>query len=326
MTKKLKVLSLFTGIGSPEKGLENLGVDYELVGFSEIDKNAIKAYCAIHGVDESLNVGDVTKLDETTLEDFDLMTYGFPCQSFSVAGKKLGFEDEEKGGLFFDSMRIAKEKKPKFMIAENVKGLVIHDKGNTFKTVLSTLEDIGYNNYYKVCNSVDYGIPQARERVFIVSIRKDIDNGRFAFPQGSGLNGKTMADFVDLNNTNRHTKQSIKKYFDSKYHKDYQSKNGIVKVFDGCAQGYFSSSFSQNRIYSVFGVCPTLTTGHDSPLIYEVGGLLTGEERYLLQGFTKEDYEKASKVCSEGALSKQAGNSITVDVIQAILHSLLTME
>lgn len=105
MTKKLKVLSLFTGIGSPEKGLENLGVDYELVGFSEIDKNAIKAYCAIHGVDESLNVGDVTKLDETTLEDFDLMTYGFPCQSFSVAGKKLGFEDEEKGGLFFDSMR-----------------------------------------------------------------------------------------------------------------------------------------------------------------------------------------------------------------------------
>lgn len=322
MQKKIKVLSLFSGIGSPEKGLKNLGVPHELVGFSEIDKNAIEAYCAIHGVDKSLNIGDITKLDETTLPDFDLMTYGFPCQAFSVAGKKLGFEDKEKGGLFFDSMRIARHKQPKFMIAENVKGLVIHDNGNTFKTILATLEDVGYNNYYKVCNSVDYGIPQARERIFIVSIRKDVDTGDFQFPDGKNK-VTSMKDFIDFSINGRHRKKSIEPYFDPMFHKNYESKTGIIKVFDGVAQGYFTSSFSQNRIYSVEGVAPTLTTGYDTPLIYELGGLLTSKERYLLQGFTTQDFEKASQVCSERQLAKQAGNSITVNVIQAILEELL---
>ena len=172
--ENIKVLSLFSGIGAFEEGLKNLGVDYELINYCEFDKPIAKAYSLIHNVDIKMNLGDITKVDETRLGDFDLMTYGFPCQSFSLAGKKLGFDDPDKGNLFFESMRIAKYKKPKFMIAENVKGLIMHDKGTTFKTVLNTLEDIGYNNYYKVFNSSYFGIPQARERIFIVSIRKDI--------------------------------------------------------------------------------------------------------------------------------------------------------
>ena len=150
---KLKLLSLFSGIGAFEEALKNIGVDFELINYCEFDPQIAKAYSLIHNVSEDLNLGDINKVDETKLEDFDLMTYGFPCQSFSAQGKRLGFEDETRGNLFFESMRIAKHKKPKYMVAENVKGLISHDKGNTFKIILETLESIGYNNYYKITTS-----------------------------------------------------------------------------------------------------------------------------------------------------------------------------
>lgn len=188
----MKVLSLFSGIGAFEKALDNLGIDYELVGFSEIDKYAVKSYCAIHNVDESMNLGDITKIDEKTLpKDIDLLTYGFPCQDISLAGKQKGLFNADgtqtRSGLFFEALRIIEETKPKVAIAENVKNLTSKKFKLQFEIVLKMLEAAGYNNYWQVLNAKDYGIPQNRERVFIVSIRKDIDTGFFQFPEGFPL-------------------------------------------------------------------------------------------------------------------------------------------
>lgn len=183
----LKVLSLFSGIGAFEKALTNLSIPYELVGYCEIDKYASKAYSAIHNVSEDMNLQDVTKIDFLSVEDdVDLITYGFPCQDISNAGKQRGFTDEEgnrtRSGLFFEALRIIEDYQPKFAIAENVKALTSKKFTNEFKTVLDSLDEVGYNNYYQVLNAKDFGIPQNRERVFIISVRKDIDKG-FSFPQ-----------------------------------------------------------------------------------------------------------------------------------------------
>ncbi len=190
--ESMKVLSLFSGIGAFEKALDRLGVSYELVGFSEIDKYAEASYCAIHGVDKSLNLGDITKVDGQALpKDIDLITYGFPCQDISLAGKQKGLFNEDgsqtRSGLFFEALRLIEDTQPKVAIAENVKNLTGKSFKAQFEIVLKSLEDAGYNNYWKVLNAKDFGIPQNRERVFIVSIRKDIDNGKFTFPEGFPL-------------------------------------------------------------------------------------------------------------------------------------------
>lgn len=183
----MKVLSLFSGIGAFEKALDRLNINYELVAFSEIDKYATKSYCAIHGVDESMNLGDITKVDENSLpKDIDLITYGFPCQDISLAGKQKGMFNDDgtqtRSGLFFEALRIIEATKPKIAIAENVKNLTGKKFKEQFELVLKSLEEAGYSNYWKVLNAKDYGIPQNRERVFIISIRKDIDKG-YEFPE-----------------------------------------------------------------------------------------------------------------------------------------------
>ena len=165
--------------------------NWKLINFSEIDKYAVTSYCAIHNIDEELNLGDITGIEETRMKDFDLITYGFPCQDISLSGKQKGFTDKEgnktRSGLFFDALRIIEEKKPKIAIAENVKNLTSKKFQKEFDIVLTSLNEAGYNNYWKVLNAKDFGIPQNRERVFIVSIRKDIDNGMFEFPNGFEL-------------------------------------------------------------------------------------------------------------------------------------------
>lgn len=182
----LNVLSLFSGIGAFEKALSNLHIEHNVVAYCEIDKFASKSYSAIHDIQETMNLHDVTKVDWLdVVEDVDLITYGFPCQDISNAGKQKGFTDENgnrtRSGLFFEALRIIEEFKPKFAIAENVKALTSKKFTEEFKIVLESLEEADYNNYWQVLNAKDYGIPQNRERVFIVSIRKDIDKG-FMFP------------------------------------------------------------------------------------------------------------------------------------------------
>ncbi len=182
----MKVLSLFSGIGAFEKALDYLHIKYELVNYCEIDKYASKSYSLIHNVPESMNLGDITKVDTSKLpKDIDLITYGFPCQDISLSGLQKGFEHNgelTRSGLFFEALRIIEDTKPKIAIAENVKNLVSKRFTKEFGIVLNSLEAAGYNNYWQVLNAKDYGIPQNRERVFIVSIRKDVDNGLFHFP------------------------------------------------------------------------------------------------------------------------------------------------
>jgi len=184
----INLLSLFSGIGAFEKALINLNIDINLIGYSEFDKYASKAYSLIHNISEEMNLGDITLIDETSIDSpVDLITYGFPCQDISVAGNLKGFTDEDgtktRSGLFFDALRIITHTQPKIAIAENVKNLVGKRFKDEFEIVLQSLEDAGYNNYWKVLNAKDYGIPQNRERVFIVSIRKDLDTGIFEFPE-----------------------------------------------------------------------------------------------------------------------------------------------
>ncbi len=198
---KIRLLSLFSGIGAFEKALTNLNIPYELVGYCEIDKYASRAYSLIHNVPESLNLGDIREINENKLpKDIDLITYGFPCQDISIAGQKKGFIDNEgnktRSGLFYDALRIIKAVNPKVAIAENVKNLLSKSMESVYKTVVINLWDIGYANYVSLLNAKDYGIPQNRERVFIVSIRNDRDNG-FLFPEPVPLE-KCMRYYLEV--------------------------------------------------------------------------------------------------------------------------------
>ena len=165
----LNVLSLFSGIGSFEKALERERVMFKVLNFCEIDKYAVKSYCAVHGVSEQLNLRDVSTVNTAELHDVDLITYGFPCQDISSAGKRQGFVDSNgnrtRSGLFFEALRIIKDTQPKYAIAENVKNLVSKKFRTEFETVISELDKAGYVSYYDVLNAKDYGIPQNRESI-----------------------------------------------------------------------------------------------------------------------------------------------------------------
>lgn len=219
----IKLLSLFSGIGAFETALRRGGHEYQLIGYCEIDKYAANAYSQIHGISENYNLVDVTKVNTVLMDDVDLITYGFPCQDISAAGKQRGFEDKDgnrtRSGLFFEALRIIEETRPLYAIAENVKALTSKKFEKEFKTVLDSLDGAGYNNYWAVLNAKDYGIPQNRERVFIVSIRKDIDNGGFKFPEKMPLNIR-VKDILENNvdekyyiNTEK-ARQLIKKLLD----------------------------------------------------------------------------------------------------------------
>lgn len=235
----IKYLSLFSGIGAFEKALTNLHIPFELVGYSEIDKYASKAYSLIHKVPESMNLGDITKIDESILPQVDLITYGFPCQDISLAGLQKGLFNTDgtktRSGLFFDALRIIEHCKPQVAIAENVKNLTSEKFSEQFKLVLNSLSNAGYNNYWKVLNASDFEIPQKRERVFIVSIRKDIDIGIFQFPEAVPLQ-KCLGDLLEVD---------VPKKF---YLSEERIKNMMI------------SSFNQERlrIQARGGICSTL--------------------------------------------------------------------
>ena len=183
-SKPIRLLSLFSGIGAFEKALDRENIPYELANFCEIDKFAVKSYCAVHGVFEDKNLGDISKVDTSNIPDCDLVTYGFCCQDISVAGKQAGIiAGVTRSGLLYEALRIIEAKKPSYAICENVKNLVGKKFKPDFDKLLFMLDELGYNSYWQVLNAKDYGIPQNRERVFVISIRKDIDNGTFEFPK-----------------------------------------------------------------------------------------------------------------------------------------------
>ena len=200
---KLKVVTLFSGIGAQESALDKLGIPYEVVGYSEIDKFAIKSYTALYGEQPAL--GDITKIEE--LPECDLCTYSFPCTDISVGGDKKGLIDENgnktRSGLLLDVERlldVAKEKNklPKILLLENVKNLVGKKFKPDFDRWLGKLEELGYVNFWKVLNAKDYGVPQNRERVFVISFLKELGVTEYEFPAPFKLE-KRMVDILEKN-------------------------------------------------------------------------------------------------------------------------------
>jgi DNA (cytosine-5)-methyltransferase 1 len=263
----LKVRTLFSGIGSPEKALRDSQIPFELVDFCEVDKYAVKSYCAVHGVDPSKNLGDITKVWGRDLPYADLLVWGFPCTDISVAGKQAGIvEGETRSGLYYEGLRILRETKPKYSIIENVKNLVGKKFKAEFDQMLKDIESLGYNNYWKVLNAKDYGIPQSRERVFIVSIRNDVDNGLFQFPMGFD-NGLRLKDFLE--------DEVEEKYYISqdKVEQLIKNLNGDIdlnkQVIGTCHEKNDLSFATRDRVYSSQNLSPTLsaTMYKDAPKV-----------------------------------------------------------
>ena len=232
----MKFLELCAGIGGFRQALENLGC--ECVGWSEIDKYAIKLYSAWYN--DNCNFGDVTKIEAETLPDFDLLVGGFPCQAFSIAGKRMGFDDT-RGTIFFDFARIMKAKKPKFAIFENVKGLLNHDGGKTYETILQTLNELGYDAQWGILNTKFHGLPQNRERVYIVANLRERSSTKILFERGDGITDKV-----------ERTEQSIIG--------DYYTKNGKTHQWGG--------------VIGDESIAPCLMAGeYKSPRIVKIGDI-----------------------------------------------------
>lgn len=207
----MKFLELCAGIGGFRQALENLGC--ECVGYSEIDKHAIKLYSAWYN--DKRNFGDVTKIEAEKLPDFELLVGGFPCQAFSIAGKRGGFDDT-RGTIFFDFARIMKAKKPKFAIFENVKGLLNHDGGKTYETMLRTLDELGYDAQWGILNTRFHGLPQNRERVYIVANLRERSSTKILFERGDDITDKVAR-----------TQQSIIGNYHTKSGKTHQ-RSGVL--------------------------------------------------------------------------------------------------
>lgn len=334
----MKLLSLFSGIGAFEKALSNIKKSYDLVGYCEIDPQASSSYAAIHRVSDALNYQDVTKIDEAKLpKDIDLITYGFPCQDISVTGKQKGLFEKDgsltRSGLFFDALRVIKETKPKVAIAENVKNLTSSKFANEFDLVLSSLEQAGYNNYYKVLKASDYGIPQARERVFVVSIRQDLDKKVFQFPAPCQLQ-HSLLELSDFREQDDLTEVFFNRYLEREdclaEMEDFQEylQNLSIsqnEIHTKCMNLY---SFNEmNTITLLTGISGTLTCRNvvNNCKKYYVNGRLyrpSPKMCFRLMGFSDEDYERARQaVLNDRYLYKQAGNSIVVGVAEKLLEA-----
>lgn len=295
----LRVLELFAGIGACSKALTNLGIEHEIVDAVEIDKYAVKSFNAVHGT--NFEPQDITKWDKDI--ECDLIMHGSPCQDFSIAGKQAGGDKGSgtRSSLMYETLRIVKKLKPKYVIWENVKNLISKKHRHNFDAYLEAMEKLGYKNYYKVLDAQNYGIPQHRERVFTVSILGD---GSFRFPEPIKLD-KCIEDILE-------------ECVDDKYFLTEKQIESLKR-----------SNFNQNkRFCSIKEVSPTLNTmdgGQRQPKIIVKDKIrrLTPKECWRLMGFDDTDFEKASKTNSNRQLYRQSGNSIVVDVLENILKELL---
>ena len=387
----MKFFDLFAGIGGFRMGLESLG--HHCVGFCEIDKFARTSYKAIYDTEGDIEFHDIRNVTTDAIRGIgrvDLICGGFPCQAFSIAGNRRGFEDT-RGTLFFEVARFASILRPKYLFLENVKGLLSHDNGTTFETILRTLDELGYDVEWQVLNSKDFGVPQNRERVFLIGHSRRICT-RNVFPlrgesptaeslkpkrlgnlnpSGRGMNGEiyqvdALSPTVTTNKgegskiaipvltpdrlQKRQNGRRFKENGEPMFTLTSQDRHGIVIA------GRLPSARQQSsRVYATEGLAPTLSTmqgGDQEPKIiqkargYNNGGShsisptlsshswhennflqikdsfrirkLTPRECWRLQGFPDWAFDRAKAVNSNSQLYKQAGNSVTVPVIQAI--------
>ena len=297
-------IDLFAGIGGFRLALESLGA--KCVYSNEWDSAAQDVYEANFGDRPD---GDITKVNERSIPDHDILCAGFPCQAFSISGKQKGFFDT-RGTLFFDVARIVNEKKPKVVLMENVKNLVSHDDGNTFRTIKHTMNKIGYKFYHAILSASDYGIPQKRERVYMVCFRKDLGINEFKFPEPIHL-AKHLKDFlVEDESVVGDMYVEIPGITDVPEISNSPIRLGIV---DGGGQG--------NRIYSTNGVAVTLSSNGGGKFSKTGGYLINGNVRKLhpiecmrLMGFP-DDFKMSD---SKTQAYKQFGNAVVIDVLQYI--------
>ena len=384
----MKFIDLFAGIGGFRLGMESAG--HECVAFCEIDKFARASYKAIHNTEGEIELHDITTVTDEEIRNIghvDVICGGFPCQAFSIAGARRGFEDT-RGTLFFEIARFAAILKPKYLFLENVKGLLNHDKGDTFETILSSLDELGYDVEWQVLNSKDFGVPQNRERVFIIGHLRG-ERGRKVFPIG-GEDEKSSAKRVGINilgNTKNpngtaqetrdivHNPKGIVGTLTATDYKEPKqvaipnkikkygvlqpnfNQSGVVCETDGISptirtmqggglepkirvceatkQGYAEASVgdsvnlahpnSKTRRGRVGeGIANTLVTGDSQGVVMPNFRIrkLTPRECWRLQGFPDWAFDKAQEVNSNSQLYKQAGNSVTVNVIREIARYL----
>ena len=313
----LKIGTDFSGIGAPEQALKKLGIKYKSVFACDIDKHAKKSFLANYTTDNFYD--DITKRDHSKTPYCDLYVAGFPCQAFSVAGKRKGFDDT-RGTLFFDLLQYIKLQRPKYFILENVKGLLRHDKGNTLETILNSLEALKYDIHYKVLNTKDYGIPQNRERIFIVGFR---DSHNFEWPKPQPL--QPIENFLDVKvdkKYNLKTKQlnKIKEYNKRANNKSNQiSIKQIIAYIKNEVEWIADVRTEQGLRIRKNRVSPCLTTSSVPLIKRRKIRKLTALECLRLQGFP----DNFLSVVSEAQLYKQAGNSMTVNVMASIIKQVL---
>lgn len=380
----MKFLDLFAGIGGFRLGLERAG--HECVGFVEWDKYARKSYEAIHDTEGEWTANDITTVTD---DDFrllrgkvDIIAGGFPCQSFSIAGKREGFADKTKGTLFFEIARAAKQIKPQLLFLENVKGLLNHDKGNTFRTILSTLDELGYDAEWQVLNSKDFGVPQNRERVFIIGHLRN-GSGREVFPIEGSYGSVNQNDIKAVNDSKKIREQIGFESINSFY--DVEGISPTLNTMSGGGREQKiaikmignvnpSGNGMNGQVYDSEGLSPTITTNKgEGPKVIireatkkgysiaEIGDSINFEhpnsktrrgrvgkgvantlttscnqgtlenfrirkltplECWRLQGFPDSAFRLAEQINSNSQLYKQAGNSVTVNVIYEIAKRL----
>lgn len=384
----MKFLDLFAGIGGFRLGTEAAG--HECIGFCEIDKFARASYKAIHNTEGEIELHDITTVTDDEVRAIgavDVICGGFPCQAFSIAGTRRGFEDT-RGTLFFEIARFASILKPKYLFLENVKGLLNHDKGNTFETILSALDELGYDVEWQVLNSKNFGVPQNRERVFIIGHLRG-QRTRNVFPiVGENAKSDNQQSKIEIVGNTKSPNGSREGTGSVVYNsnglvgtllaRDYKEPKQIAIPNEIKKFGVLQPNFNQSGVvYETDGIAPTIRCyggGGLEPKIRvkeatnqgyaeaEVGDsinlshpnsktrrgrvgkqiantLLTGEsqgvvepdfrirkltprECWRLQGFPDWAFDKAQEVNSNSQLYKQAGNSVTVNVIAAIAERL----
>lgn len=323
----LKSIDLFAGIGGIRLGFEQaFGEELKTVFVSEWDEYAQKTYKA-NFTDEFEIAGDITKISEDDIPDFDICLAGFPCQAFSLAGQRKGFKDDYKGlsrgTLFFDVVRICEKKKPKVIFCENVKGLTIHDKGRTFDIIKNALREIGYTPFEHILNSKDFGVPQNRERIYIVAFRNDIAPSEFIFPTPTD-SSKRIKDILEgpvparyyLSECYMQTLRDHKARHEAKGHgfgyeiRDWDDVAGAI-VCGGMGR-------ERNLIIDKRQTDLTPTTHIKGEINKEGIRKMTPREWARLQGFP----DSYKLVLADVHLYKQFGNSVTVPVIKAIAEKI----
>ena len=310
MKEGYKTLDLFAGVGGIRLGFERAG--FKTVFANDFDKTCKDTY-DLNFSEPKLTIKDIWKVDTKDIPEFNILLGGFPCQAFSIAGYQKGFKDEEKGNLFFRIAEILEERKPTAFLLENVKNLKGHDKGKTFKVIKETLEKLGYHIKSEVLNSMAHGnVPQNRERIFIVGFLDKEKTEAFDFPNEIPLT--------------KNFRQFTANEVEDKYY--YNNKPLYKRIKDDINSELTVYQWRRKYVRAnKKGVCPTLTAnmglgGHNVPIIKNHKGIrkLTPKECFLLQGFP-ESFKLPE--LADNKLYHQAGNSVTVSVIQRIAENMM---